>query len=77
MNEPQANKPLMIVDDLLDDGDEYHLICGKPECKGKIFVFDGKDLCCQKCGLKFPLDTNASTDWTYVYTVPVVQLGNP
>jgi hypothetical protein len=67
-NEPQVGKSLMIADDLLEDGDTYNLICSKPECKNKVFTYDGKDLCCQKCNLKFPLDTNAAVNWTYVYT---------
>jgi hypothetical protein len=50
----------------MEDGDMYHRLCGG-DCDGDVFMFDGKNFQCQKCGEKFIPDPNELEDWAYQY----------
>jgi hypothetical protein len=63
---PRLHKAFQIVNDLMEDGDMYHRLCGG-DCDGDVFMFDGKNFQCQKCGEKFIPDPNELEDWAYQY----------
>ena len=70
-NLPRPHEAFQIVDDLLEDGDTYHRLCGcgsgYPTCNGYVFVFDGESFQCQKCGEKLVAHPCEVEEWTYQY----------